>query len=338
MEAISNVTSAASKLIWGEGEQAQERTATNETGGSEPVSGEQGKGTVSEPFDKGNEENPISGEPTPSTSTSNPTSGPDSTSATTSEIPIRAHETSKTGDLSTPSTSTSTTTPGPNPTSAAAGGVPHPEHETSKTGVVGSMGSDPKGSDVRPSESTAHTGPPEAGAAPTQKQQGAANPTDEPEKGESKSKSTLNIDDIDGEEALKKKDPNDHSGEPMHMHGGDGAGSEEKKATKAEERRESKAGQAGGQELGKEEHGTGEQWVKTSGLHAEGGDFDATKPGAGREADRLMEQKGIHKTKPGEVAKDDASTASPTPSSSKEKVSVADKIKNKLHIGHKDKP
>lgn len=35
-----------------------------------------------------------------------------------------------------------------------------------------------------------------------------------------------------------------------------------------------------------ENEGTGEKWVKTSGLAADGGDFDATKPGAGREADR----------------------------------------------------
>lgn len=35
-----------------------------------------------------------------------------------------------------------------------------------------------------------------------------------------------------------------------------------------------------------ESKGTGEQYVKTSGLAADGGDFDATKPGAGREADR----------------------------------------------------
>lgn len=32
--------------------------------------------------------------------------------------------------------------------------------------------------------------------------------------------------------------------------------------------------------------GSGEQYVKSSGLAADGGDFDATKPGAGREADR----------------------------------------------------
>lgn len=35
-----------------------------------------------------------------------------------------------------------------------------------------------------------------------------------------------------------------------------------------------------------ESKGTGEQYVKTSGLKADGGDFDATKPGAGKEADR----------------------------------------------------
>jgi len=54
METVNNVASAASKLIWGEQAQ-QQTTATNETGGVEPISGEQGKGTVEEPFDKGNE-------------------------------------------------------------------------------------------------------------------------------------------------------------------------------------------------------------------------------------------------------------------------------------------
>ena len=37
------------------------------------------------------------------------------------------------------------------------------------------------------------------------------------------------------------------------------------------------------------EPGTGTQYVKSSGLAAEGGDFDATKPGAGREADRELD-------------------------------------------------
>jgi hypothetical protein len=32
--------------------------------------------------------------------------------------------------------------------------------------------------------------------------------------------------------------------------------------------------------------GTGEEHIKTTGFSADGGDFDATKPGAGKEADR----------------------------------------------------
>lgn len=36
-----------------------------------------------------------------------------------------------------------------------------------------------------------------------------------------------------------------------------------------------------------EDLGTGEKRVKTTGFAAEGGDFDASKPGAGREADRM---------------------------------------------------
>lgn len=34
--------------------------------------------------------------------------------------------------------------------------------------------------------------------------------------------------------------------------------------------------------------GTGEEYVRSSGLKADGGDFDATNPGAGREADRKL--------------------------------------------------
>ena len=34
------------------------------------------------------------------------------------------------------------------------------------------------------------------------------------------------------------------------------------------------------------EKGTGDMYVKSSGMTADGGDFDATRPGAGREANR----------------------------------------------------
>jgi hypothetical protein len=58
METITNLASTAattaSKLIYGDNTTAT--TTQNETAGKEPISGEQGKGTATEPFDKGNEE------------------------------------------------------------------------------------------------------------------------------------------------------------------------------------------------------------------------------------------------------------------------------------------
>ncbi|KAI1742489.1 hypothetical protein F4680DRAFT_412354 [Xylaria scruposa] len=73
-----------------------------------------------------------------------------------------------------------------------------------------------------------------------------------------------------------------------------------------------------------ENEGTGEQYVKSTGLQADGGDFDATKPGAGREADRLMEEKGIHNPTDPNSAPDSGS-----PTSGKK--SLGQKIKDKLH-------
>lgn len=77
-----------------------------------------------------------------------------------------------------------------------------------------------------------------------------------------------------------------------------------------------------------ENEGTGEKYVRTSGLQADGGDFDATKPGAGKEADRLLEAKGIHKpTDPNPGNKGDDDSASPESG----KKSLGQKIKDKLH-------
>jgi hypothetical protein len=56
--------------------------------------------------------------------------------------------------------------------------------------------------------------------------------------------------------------------------------------SKEKQDRSQSVAQEGGGEHGIEK-GTGDKWVKTSGVAAEGGDFDATKPGAGREATRM---------------------------------------------------
>ncbi|TRX90349.1 hypothetical protein FHL15_008714 [Xylaria flabelliformis] len=73
-----------------------------------------------------------------------------------------------------------------------------------------------------------------------------------------------------------------------------------------------------------ENKGTGEKYVKTTGLQADGGDFDATKPGAGKEADRLMEEKGIHNP-------NEPSSAGDSGSPTSGKKSFGQKIKDKLH-------
>lgn len=58
------------------------------------------------------------------------------------------------------------------------------------------------------------------------------------------------------------------------------------------------AGGAGGMKLPDSENeskgeGTGTKYEKSTGLACDGGDFDATRPGAAREAARLMDEKGI---------------------------------------------
>lgn len=73
--------------------------------------------------------------------------------------------------------------------------------------------------------------------------------------------------------------------------------------------------------------GTGTKHVKSSGLKADGGDFDASRPGAGMEADRIMDQKGIHH---GAVDKSSSVEDSGNSQSDHSK-GFADKIKEKLH-------
>ncbi|PVH67492.1 hypothetical protein DL98DRAFT_641717 [Cadophora sp. DSE1049] len=111
----------------------------------------------------------------------------------------------------------------------------------------------------------------------------------------------------------------------------------------------------GGEEDGpqKESHrsGTGEQYVKSTGVKAERGDFDVGKPGAGLEADRelpsftwyeierllmsricLFEERGVHREQPGEGSPTGKEEAGGAADSKSGKPSLAEKIKAKLHI------
>ncbi|KAK0622965.1 hypothetical protein B0T14DRAFT_158872 [Immersiella caudata] len=93
-------------------------------------------------------------------------------------------------------------------------------------------------------------------------------------------------------------------------------------------------------EPGIDKVGTGELYVKSSGMEADGGDFDAAKPGAGREADRLLEEKGVHTNgshgKKGVVNGNggggaEANGGVNVNGGKEEKVSLKAKIKAKLH-------
>ena len=153
-----------------------------------------------------------------------------------------------------------------------------PKRETDKTGVSGLHSNDPKfaqehsniGS-VAVSGTTSGTAggdgtvepsvgaDPSSGQKPTPKQQGADRPLESP--GD------------EGADAVREKKEaaervaggEDHSGEPL---------GQRKEAHEA------------GPNNTNPNKGTGEKWVKSTGLAADGGDFDAAKPGAGKEADR----------------------------------------------------
>lgn len=352
--AATNAATAASKAIWGE----QTATQQNETGGKEPISGETGKGTPNEPYDQGNSDNATSPETTNTlTSQSNDTNTPNTDSKDTPDV-FKNTNTFTTVDKDTPSHSYDKDTPSHsndknpfpadskdtpsttmsshtpiNPNSAATGGGVDPLRTTEKTGVIGDhTGDAPKTDTFSPTERSSNPGAaPASGAAPFAKHQGADMPTEEPsheQVGAISSKTD------DAEEIMKRRDPNDHSGEPMHMHGGDDDHG-------WKDRRTSIVGNPGGQEHGKEPKGTGEIHVKSSGLAAHGGDFDATKPGAGKEAYRLLEESGIKKDTTTSAAEPSTTTSTTqhdtSPGGDKEKEKLGDKIKNKLHIGHKNK-
>jgi len=217
METINNITTAASKALWGEGANAS---------GEEPISGQKGAGTTEEPYDKGNTES--------TTGSTNPAVN------------------------NTPSSGVDTTANRDGPTSATG---------------------------------TSSAGDPKSGQTTEQKQQGADRPEDAPgpkdteaikdsknlaeSSAEKSGKPKVPHTDEEREEAMQKgefpKDPNDHSGEPLKVHDG----SETKK-----ERTESVSHEGGGT-LGGPAKGQGTEVVKVTGVAADGGDFDATKPGAG---------------------------------------------------------
>ncbi|KAG6005499.1 hypothetical protein E4U21_007893 [Claviceps maximensis] len=120
-------------------------------------------------------------------------------------------------------------------------------------------------------------------------------------------------------------------------HGGDAGNAHTESKTKSNNPASSK----NADDKASKEKGTGEKYVKTTGVAADGGDFDAIKPGAGKEADRLMDVKGIQRetgdsSKPLKGAHVEGVSGSDGSSQkSQEKPSIKERVKDKLHL-HKD--
>jgi len=287
METVNNLTSAATRAIWGD--PTETKQGGNETGNREDISGETGDVKAGEPYDLGNADLATQSKSIPTAESSNTT--PDIPGNTASTGPIRPeHETDKTGVTSVH-----------NPTSAISSDKPSSSNDNSGPGAAPSVGAD-----VTSAQQA------------TPKQQGADRPHEEPgseehdrikeTKAEAEEAAKLNVDGP-GPKTLEEKAHESHGdvSDANASSGGDDDGPQ------------------------KESHGsgTGEKYIKSSGMKVDGGDFDASNPGAGKEADRLLEGKGVHHT-PGVAPPSDESTKE-NGDVVKEKVSLKDKIKAKLH-------
>ncbi|MCJ1308996.1 hypothetical protein MMC25_002651 [Agyrium rufum] len=290
-------------------------TSTTESG-SEPLSGETGTGTAEKPYDGGNVEG-NSGAPASAPTT---TTGTEPSTTTGSEPFTTGTEPSTTTATEPSSTSTdfgdSSTTTKDTPSN------PPPSTATAPTSDPLPPSEAPAASNPTPNTASglgaapiSNTAAPESGANTTPKNQGADAPMDDPAEtvaDETKASEETGPSGTDTSTAVGSTGGGDIADKAAK---GSGPDADDGPSTK---------------------EGTGEKWVKTSGVAADGGDFDATKPGAGKEADRLLEEKGIHKEDPGLHKLGEGESASG--GASGEKVSMAQKIKDKLHIKSKDKP
>ncbi|KAK7967241.1 uncharacterized protein PG986_001518 [Apiospora aurea] len=271
METVNSMAAAAAKAVWGESDTTT-TTANNETHGQEPISGVQGDVSKGEPFDKGNID------PQPNASSVN-SHEPSTTGTPTTSTAHSTHQASTT----TPTTSSTTTEPHHDSAQFA---------KTTGTAAGGDKVPDNKHTEMKAQDTPADTSK-------------AQNDTRDPENPQTHPKNAATDVDNTGDGINKGQDldkipPPKPLDELARERGGD-AGKVDVDSSKADSGivgdKKDEAGSAGDsngpprQEL-RRGHGR-----ETSGLQADGGDFDATKPGAGREADRLLEQKGIHVSK-----------------------------------------
>ncbi|KAF1733381.1 hypothetical protein CRV24_007282 [Beauveria bassiana] len=312
MDTVSQMATTAAKYVFGD------------SANQEPLSGTQGDVSKGEPYDAGNLDpsdqerlrQGLSGAESRDVNSSNTTA---TTSSSDKPVDTKITSSSAFGGVS----KTENTGPITTATNAADdAGFTHPQHDMSAPGR-----SSP-GQGFAGGVTTATNRTTDSGFTTPGQDMGGTDANDEP--------SSV---DVSG------PGPRDLS-TVAREHGGVAGshrGSETTSTSSGNKQSDSGAGAGGNLPADRsQEKGTGEEYVKSSGLQADGGDFDATRPGAGREADRLMEQKGIT-TAAGAGASGGAAVAKGKDGAehkargnsgsgdSKEKHGLVDKIKEKLH-------
>lgn len=272
MESLNNISSAVTKAIWG----------TDESTTQEPISGKTGDVSKGQPYDAGNLGKHLATTPTPETSTHHL---PEPKDQSLAQTPL---PTTKELDFdSKPSTSSKDTPAAHEPVPSSATPANHPLPSAHDTPTP-STDTNPAPQKTNPSS----TGPGDH----TTSQIDTRAPSD-PAADHHASAPKQDVDDTTG--GLDVGDNPDKllSGpgpRPLEVvakeNGGDaGAAAATPPPNKQDasggvslERHDS--GHSSDKDDGK--GGRGLKYVKSSGLVADGGDFDAAKPGAGREADR----------------------------------------------------
>lgn len=318
METINSVAAAAAKAVWGE-------NTTQQQHGDEPASGQTGNTAKGEPYDAGNLDEPEN------KTTGEAVSGENITQQQHGDEPVsgQAGDTTKgepydAGNLDKPENKTTAVTPDEKSSTGQNGSAEFAK----STGTAATTESTPDhpSTDLKTRDVPADT---------TQGQNDVRHPEDPHTNPKSAPTDVDNTDQgLSTAQKLEGSGPKPLE-EVANEHGGDagnrgfaptssttGVG---ETSTNAVNETASEDDVNGPRTQNKRE-GSGEQYVKSSGLQADGGDFDVTRPGAGREADRLMEEKGIHNPN-GDSPKKGVSTES----KSGEKKGLGQKIKDKLH-------
>lgn len=335
METITNITNAAAKAVWGETEDRKE-----------PVSGVKGNTAQGEPFDAGNLDTPAQEKVEHNYESHNRDTGLSSTVSDSN----RADTTTATGSSTLPTASSNINTSG---VTTGTNTDPMRDTATSTTSDINTSTGTGTGTGVNTSTNTSSLGATSGSASsalPTTKDTrdttAGQNDIRDPDKVDSGSSKPLpNPDDVDTSSSSGPGSTSVLGHEPRTIvdiaksNGGDAGrdGSNESVNNRPSEgaSKFTSEGAGLGSTSGKEDQDRKEEAVEpvhATGLAADGGDFDATKPGAGLEADRLMEEKGIHSPDSGSGSHSHShGSGSKSSDDKKDKPSLTERIKAKLH-------